>query len=153
MRGKPRSTVTARGSKRIIPAHAGQTIRQHGVLPCLTDHPRACGANFRHTVIGLHYVGSSPRMRGKQKLTQRVRVICRIIPAHAGQTQCIMRLSTGDADHPRACGANSPMQIPIIIDEHVRFDIIPSSIVLHITRSAGKTFISPNQLTDIKHTR
>ena len=50
--------------------------------------------------------GSSPRMRGKL-FDRRLRLNAdRIIPAHAGQTSRMVRLSDWMSDHPRACGAN-----------------------------------------------
>ena len=91
---------------RIIPAHAGQTRPQPPRHPVSTDHPRACGANpTLRRAEGAH-VGSSPRMRGKRGLCGVRRLGCRIIPAHAGQTQTPHTLQRPPPDHPRACGAN-----------------------------------------------
>ena len=88
MRGKRTEEWGRHRSRRIIPAHAGQTTAATPRSRAFPDHPRACGAN------GLH--------RASQLRVQ----IRRIIPAHAGQTPS-RRPSTGPApDHPRACGAN-----------------------------------------------
>ena len=106
MRGKPRARHVMRCARRIIPAHAGQTPFSATNSRSKKDHPRACGANHMQWLIEVFIHGSSPRMRGKQKLTQRVRVICRIIPAHAGQTSVSNIAATLYSDHPRACGAN-----------------------------------------------
>ena len=47
MRGKPIINRVDGRSRRIIPAHAGQTSPSPTLgVPC-PDHPRACGANFR----------------------------------------------------------------------------------------------------------
>ena len=86
MRGKPGGWVERRHSRRIIPAHAGQTPGSSCSRAGYPDHPRACGANDRHRHQGAPVRGSSPRMRGKlgeQTLPPR---LVRIIPAHAGQT-------------------------------------------------------------------
>ena len=72
-------------------------------------HPRACGANNPWILHHEFLDGSSPRMRGKQTALAEHVGVCRIIPAHAGQTTCRVRPAHGRAsiaDHPRACGAN-----------------------------------------------
>ena len=106
MRGK-RVGLRAVGLElRIIPAHAGQTDCLVLIICCVTDHPRACGANPLQCVIEVFQVGSSPRMRGKPvHLQQRFRIV-RIIPAHAGQTFSEVQTVALSTDHPRACGAN-----------------------------------------------
>ena len=57
--------------------------------------------------------GSSPRMRGKQTVSRFAGVRSRIIPAHAGQTRRIQGSSSTATDHPRACGANSQLGVPL----------------------------------------
>ena len=92
---------------RIIPAHAGQTgvsLDFHGNG---ADHPRACGANYPYPVRRSPACGSSPRMRGKRGTAVGEALTSRIIPAHAGQTVEFVIHVEPDADHPRACGANS----------------------------------------------
>ena len=87
MRGKPKADAGDVETRRIIPAHAGQTPYRHS-FPCRnTDHPRACGANSDVGWSLMPGSGSSPRMRGKP--THRYPCIRerRIIPAHAGQTK------------------------------------------------------------------
>ena len=106
MRGKlpVGGAVASRG--RIIPAHAGQTpCPKAGVLQW-TDHPRACGANFKTWVKQTENHGSSPRMRGKRVRARVSATRARIIPAHAGQTHRMQRGFMAGPDHPRACGAN-----------------------------------------------
>ena len=106
MRGKlpVGGAVASRG--RIIPAHAGQTpCPKAGVLQW-TDHPRACGANFKTWVKQTENHGSSPRMRGKRVRARASATRARIIPAHAGQTHRMQRGFMAGPDHPRACGAN-----------------------------------------------
>ena len=109
MRGK---RVRARASAtraRIIPAHAGQTHRMQRGFMAGPDHPRACGANV-HTAYQLRFpAGSSPRMRGKRLHDRCHRQRGRIIPAHAGQTFTSENGLASLTDHPRACGANSPI--------------------------------------------
>ena len=106
MRGKPNPGCHDARGFRIIPAHAGQTSSPDLNWASTTDHPRACGANFRRSPIARSTAGSSPRMRGKRLRGQDPRHTVRIIPAHAGQTKPSSNAQQTTADHPRACGAN-----------------------------------------------
>ena len=94
---------------RIIPAHAGQTLIASESSAMATDHPRACGANVFDSNGVAFAVGSSPRMRGKPCRPCRTRPRRRIIPAHAGQTDRRLQRRNHPPDHPRACGANEPV--------------------------------------------
>ena len=87
MRGKRRNLFYFLCFGRIIPAHAGQTMRSKSKASASPDHPRACGANVPARAFGIFARGSSPRMRGKRQLTESDNFIARIIPAHAGQTR------------------------------------------------------------------
>ena len=106
MRGKPGALNVPHSSSRIIPAHAGQTLRCCCRRCDIPDHPRACGANTLVKIIRQRLHGSSPRMRGKLSEWHRPVVWDRIIPAHAGQTRSLRSWPTCRPDHPRACGAN-----------------------------------------------
>ena len=106
MRGKRSGRITKTRSRRIIPAHAGQTKMWAEIEPAKPDHPRACGAN-EAVGVGLWRVrGSSPRMRGKHMGHRASQQQLRIIPAHAGQTITRNTRTSSRTDHPRACGAN-----------------------------------------------
>ena len=107
MRGKPCGPHACRHRTRIIPAHAGQTVLDTRLCMCHTDHPRACGANYDFDTPKYWYYGSSPRMRGKQRVSATGTQPARIIPAHAGQTIRRCGCVRPPSDHPRACGANS----------------------------------------------
>ena len=109
MRGKLVLLELVPSEERIIPAHAGQTLRALPSRRTGTDHPRACGANRLISVAAVCRAGSSPRMRGKPGRGFDVEFEHRIIPAHAGQTGANTRASGSTTDHPRACGANGPV--------------------------------------------
>ncbi|RYQ24032.1 hypothetical protein PG2029B_1428 [Bifidobacterium pseudolongum subsp. globosum] len=106
MRGKLRADCSARAPRWIIPAHAGQTMRNRSSRPLPADHPRTCGANAPNTVFLMPRTGSSPHMRGKLSDSRPPPQSPRIIPAHAGQTSNPRRKSWKPTDHPRICGAN-----------------------------------------------
>ena len=109
MRGKPRAPRLDLPVHRIIPAHAGQTLVTPDGRRIVPDHPRACGANAHSRRLADDTAGSSPRMRGKPGVPRCGPRRCRIIPAHAGQTRTSRPSSHPRPDHPRACGANSPI--------------------------------------------
>ena len=107
MRGKRPEHRGPNGRGRIIPAHAGQTPPSAPSCRRRPDHPRACGANSIRHPFAVTALGSSPRMRGKQRPVAPKRVAVRIIPAHAGQTDLPYGRAIESTDHPRACGANA----------------------------------------------
>ena len=107
MRGKRPRQRRGRVGRRIIPAHAGQTVGLTLNDSQPTDHPRACGANGKTRTLGDVLTGSSPRMRGKRCAHVLNAADSRIIPAHAGQTSMRFRCPRPWSDHPRACGANT----------------------------------------------
>ena len=106
MRGKRRNLFYFLCFGRIIPAHAGQTMRSKSKASASPDHPRACGANVPARAFGIFARGSSPRMRGKRFVGRDAIKMHRIIPAHAGQTGLTFPGWGRTSDHPRACGAN-----------------------------------------------
>ena len=116
MRGKLLSCHCVSSLLRIIPAHAGQTVRQNVSQSPSPDHPRACGANPRPPVRHRPAFGSSPRMRGKPVHGFRAGGDERIIPAHAGQTSQSSWNSLNEPDHPRACGAN----VAVVVEQSER---------------------------------
>ena len=71
----------------IIPAYAGNTLKDTERYTVERDHPRVCG---EHALI--HHVeregqGSSPRMRGTRIRARNRRQRMGIIPAYAGNTR------------------------------------------------------------------
>ena len=106
VRGKLLQHVPAHAVRRIIPARAGQTCRYIIVFLTVSDHPRACGANYDALIGERTECGSSPRVRGKRCRLRWSFCFVRIIPARAGQTAGRCQLPLSAADHPRACGAN-----------------------------------------------
>ena len=95
------------GTRRIIPARAGQTNIESTLRYRRTDHPRACGANDHPTCGKVSENGSSPRVRGKHRMADALMAVPRIIPARAGQTCSGSGSRRAGTDHPRACGANA----------------------------------------------
>ena len=107
MRGKLFEKANESKRKRITPPHAGKTERNRVSSASVTDHPRACGENFRHSRRNTAISGSPPRMRGKLSMISTATAKTRITPAHAGKTYKIKLIDSSTTDHPRACGENT----------------------------------------------
>ena len=106
MRGKRRAWPLEDLPTGLIPAHAGKTprLKQSGLWRL--THPRACGENPAARNARRRSLGSSPRMRGKHRGGARFLLSRRLIPAHAGKTECLYLLRGIPPAHPRACGEN-----------------------------------------------
>jgi len=70
----------------LIPACAGQTFASRPSFTARPAHPRVCGADLIGANLAFTTYGSSPRVRGRQKVWR-----CKQKPARA---------------HPRVCGAD-----------------------------------------------
>ena len=65
MQGKADQTAEQIGNYGITPAYAGKSAR-HPDRPCgRRDHPRGCGEKAVATILWYSWMGSPPRMRGK----------------------------------------------------------------------------------------
>ena len=106
MRGKHTDENGGRMLWGLIPAHAGKTLHSGACVSWSSAHPRACGENLRDDLDALGAKGSSPRMRGKQRVISPVADNRRLIPAHAGKTFPTALKWRRHAAHPRACGEN-----------------------------------------------
>ena len=104
MRGTPVMTLHIHGLSRIIPAHAGNSVNIALSLISCPDHPRACGELPSSAISASDPAGSSPRMRGTLQRPLLRDFLCRIIPAHAGNSANQSHLRVHQTDHPRACG-------------------------------------------------
>ena len=106
-RGKPSRRALLRSFLGLIPAHAGKT----GVIPANTvpdwAHPRSRGENGARAAHARRPGGSSPLTRGKRCPATALWRDRRLIPAHAGKTFVIWRMSTREWAHPRSRGENS----------------------------------------------
>ena len=86
-RGKPDARFAHESAGRLIPAHAGKTLKTASIAPVDWAHPRSRGEN---PVDGKRYrsgVGSSPLTRGKLGGEHFYVLSHGLIPAHAGKTR------------------------------------------------------------------
>ena len=106
VRGRRCAMGVWRGGRGLIPASAGQTFGLTRGIRVVGAHPRECGADSNIDGYPGPYDGSSPRVRGRQRVGHFWALLVGLIPASAGQTRgcrCRMRLRWA---HPRECGAD-----------------------------------------------
>ena len=106
VRGKPGRACPPGAGPGLIPACAGKTGRGAGPWGDGAAHPRVCGENFTRKEWGEMLMGSSPRVRGKQRRLHGNPVLPGLIPACAGKTGSTRPWGAPAAAHPRVCGEN-----------------------------------------------
>ncbi len=94
------------GRCRTIPTRVGRTLPLCWCCWSMSDHPHACGENFRGAGQGGIASGPSPRVWGEQTEPQRGRSPNRTIPTRVGRTFCDHSSPPESTDYPHACGEN-----------------------------------------------
>mgnify|MGYP000791160770 FL=1 len=89
---------------RITPAYAGKSLRHSLTAYILWDHPRVCGEKSKYRLQINWWLGSPPRMRGKEQAAVQMGVRLGITPAYAGKSVHRSGLHRTEGDHPRVCG-------------------------------------------------
>ena len=106
VRGKPERRPGGDGGGGLIPACAGKTSTSSRAPRRRSAHPRVCGENAVHSLIGPAHPGSSPRVRGKQHRGRPILTRRGLIPACAGKTPRTSAPKCPHRAHPRVCGEN-----------------------------------------------
>ena len=91
----------------IIPACAGSTTGVAASAKVTRDHPRMCGEHGRLATMPCRSPGSSPHVRGAQRLERQSCSLSGIIPACAGSTSWETLRRSSIRDHPRMFGEHS----------------------------------------------
>ena len=107
-RGKPGAHDGGERVPRLIPAHAGKTVRLWAARGERGAHPRSRGENRRSVRARRRPDGSSPLTRGKPRQGSVRPYGLGLIPAHAGKTRAARGLVSDQAAHPRSRGENGP---------------------------------------------
>ena len=98
---------------RLIPAHAGKTWSCRSRSACPSAHPRSRGENSAAFGWINGSLGSSPLTRGKLIHASDWIAPDRLIPAHAGKTHVMSRVTWRVTAHPRSRGENASKSTPI----------------------------------------
>ena len=104
MRGKEKITQKYGQVLRITPAYAGKSAAVHRSGHRQRDHPRVCGEKSPWKSRVAVWLGSPPRMRGKERAHQKRTPAARITPAYAGKSRKEKNYDQRKRDHPRVCG-------------------------------------------------
>ena len=105
-RGKHSRPPRSQSTARLIPAHAGKTLRQTMEAQLNAAHPRSRGENVSVPRQSGKTAGSSPLTRGKRIESSRFDTSFGLIPAHAGKTVTRCMCDSMLAAHPRSRGEN-----------------------------------------------
>ena len=105
-RGKPGRGPLCLPTRRLIPAHAGKTSWKPTRRRPSAAHPRSRGENPMRSRTLAAASGSSPLTRGKRLHQDPFVMTVRLIPAHAGKTQCSSARLSALPAHPRSRGEN-----------------------------------------------
>ena len=108
MRGTRTGVLGLASRTGIIPAYAGNTLKNLKPRRERRDHPRVCGEHPRAPITKFHDAGSSPRMRGTPSCMVCWLLRFGIIPAYAGNTTLLVCPCADGGDHPRVCGEHLP---------------------------------------------
>src|SRR5664280_628370 len=102
--GELRYRQCAPSISRTIPTRVGRTTDAFVKPDTESDHPHACGENYRCPSVVRLKDGPSPRVWGELKAWALARGARRTIPTRVGRTShptCTRMVTT---DHPHACG-------------------------------------------------
>ena len=114
MRGTLSHPVFVERKYRFIPACAGNTSFQSVAGLSAPVHPRLCGEHFPHLILWTKEDGSSPPVRGTQRVGYACGAADRFIPACAGNTlQHPLKRQAGSV-HPRLCGEHTDILSPVL---------------------------------------
>ena len=108
-RGIPNPLIDTTTPLGITPAHAGNTAPTVRFSFPAGDHPRTRGEYEDFNAMAIGNQGSPPHTRGIQKQGYFRVFLCRITPAHAGNTAHDVRFFQSQWDHPRTRGEYSGM--------------------------------------------
>ena len=116
VRGTVPRAGAGKGQFRFIPARAGNSGNRRPDRRTAPVHPRACGEQRGEVDQRVHFVGSSPRVRGTVLERLEVEHVVRFIPARAGNRLQRPHTNGRRSVHPRACGEQRRQLLQI---EHV----------------------------------
>ena len=104
VRGTLRRALWKPTLPRFIPACAGNSSCASPIRAGSSVHPRVCGELGATGELQQHLGGSSPRVRGTHWREDGGHLLCRFIPACAGNSAAYRAGAGSSAVHPRVCG-------------------------------------------------
>ena len=104
VRGKVVQYLIVPPCRRITPACAGKRQAGKPVTVDEWDHPRVCGEKTGFCSLAIRWLGSPPRVRGKELRHMALLHAEGITPACAGKRKTKITATFARWDHPRVCG-------------------------------------------------
>ena len=95
------------------PAYAGKTTLFEPFGTVVWDHPRVCGEDSLVAISTWMAGGPPPRMRGRPISNVRHETQHWTTPAYAGKTLSAVWVTSTSADHPRVCGEDVVLPVPL----------------------------------------
>ena len=108
VRGTVCSSTSRFYASRFIPACAGNSVDDKQFQVSQPVHPRVCGEQIPALKLAISKTGSSPRVRGTDAAGRRQSLLCRFIPACAGNRAPRTAGKFVRSVHPRVCGEQVP---------------------------------------------
>ena len=114
-------------------------------------HPRVCGEQDHFALVAVGHVGSSPRVRGTDKLALVERQVFRFIPACAGNSSLLGCYLSITSVHPRVCGEQT-VYILLKCDDssHCTETTDFQGSFSDVSRGVKLTSLSPSKSTGIR---
>ena len=139
-RGKRRGPIESATRDRLIPAHAGKTLRGDPHLRDAAAHPRSRGENLREVAPVIPPAGSSPLTRGKLPSRRNLASQDGLIPAHAGKTAPSTSSPWAGWAHPRSRGEN-PGKSDVLTSADGSSPLTRGKLVRVLLRTSGQRLI------------
>ena len=112
MRGTGGRRCSQYRARRFIPACAGNSAGDPGNYSWGAVHPRVCGEQSADTTYPILKSGSSPRVRGTERIFSCHTHCQRFIPACAGNSLQSIPARLHQTVHPRVCGEQAIRTAP-----------------------------------------
>ena len=104
VRGNRSLTAQEREAARSIPASAGEPLLRERICRHDKVYPRECGGTSSSISSSRNVVGLSPRVRGNRGCLCYLFLVCRSIPASAGEPRQSYHHHKTPTVYPRECG-------------------------------------------------
>ena len=107
VRGNLDDVSTPLKGTRSIPASAGEPAQNNSHANAMTVYPRECGGTAWDCLFCDGPQGLSPRVRGNRRRVRVRLVVCRSIPASAGEPVGLLDVYAQVGVYPRECGGTA----------------------------------------------
>ncbi len=97
----------------LIPTGVGNTRFAWASAKSLTAHPHGCGEHVDTLLVGISFLGSSPRVWGTRNKRHASTTLDGLIPTGVGNTSFGAPVKFLDGAHPHGCGEHGSMSFNV----------------------------------------